>query len=325
MKIATKALSGDLAARQIDFDAKNEEQAAEMLTKALANFDMTKLTKVEIVGKPEITREGVEAKVHVKVKLSSDRQQWEEFARGVRLILDKTATRRAAVTVERGTKGRWSIVLKAGRKGTKGTKGTKSTKGTNDAAHQLERQLAGQGVLVALFAGTNTSGTQVQWEVFRVPEPMDEAIRAISSSLHYRTLSPASGNKRLCAVKAISSGLHYRLAYVLSDDKGETIVRTHEPVALDRDELTVLNKHSEEPLEDVWWIGPVWQRSGHFVPVLETETTLSLSQEDLARVAKTLVFLEKEKTPGRSSKSSHRSSSSRGISGKDKKSHNREE
>ena len=70
-----------------------------MFKKALAGFDMTKLTKVEIVGKPEITRDGTNAKVRVRVKLSPDREQWKEFARGVRLILDKTATNRAAVTI----------------------------------------------------------------------------------------------------------------------------------------------------------------------------------------------------------------------------------
>ena len=58
MKIALADVSGDLAGRQIKFDFKNEEQAAEMFKKALADFDMTKLTTVEIVGKPEITREG---------------------------------------------------------------------------------------------------------------------------------------------------------------------------------------------------------------------------------------------------------------------------
>ncbi len=51
MKIAVKELGGDLAARQIDFDAKNEEQAADMFKKALAGFDMAKLaTQDEGIG-----------------------------------------------------------------------------------------------------------------------------------------------------------------------------------------------------------------------------------------------------------------------------------
>ena len=56
MKIAVTEISGDLPSRQFEFDAKNEEQAGKMFRKAMAGFDMVKLTQVEIVGQPEITR-----------------------------------------------------------------------------------------------------------------------------------------------------------------------------------------------------------------------------------------------------------------------------
>ena len=68
IKIATREVSGELSSRQFQFDAKNEEQAGIMFKKAMADFDMVKLTKVEIVGKPEITRDSANAKVHVKIK-----------------------------------------------------------------------------------------------------------------------------------------------------------------------------------------------------------------------------------------------------------------
>ena len=58
MKFAVKEVTGDLAAHQFEFDATNEAQATQILSKAMADFDMIKLTKLEIVGKPEITREG---------------------------------------------------------------------------------------------------------------------------------------------------------------------------------------------------------------------------------------------------------------------------
>ena len=287
MKIAVHEVAGDLASRQIKFDAKNEEEAAEMFKKALADFDMTKLTKVEIVGKPEITREGANAKVRIKVKLSPDREQWKEFARGVRLILDKTATKRAAVTVRCGGAGQQKLILKGKH-------------GEHEASKQLKRQLDGQGVLVGLFVNTNISGEHIQWEVFRVPDPMDGAI------------------------KVIASGLHYRLAYILSDEKGEEIVRTNEPVTSDRLlghsvlELTVLTNHSQYPLDRIWWIGPVWQWNGHFTPVLETENTLSLSQEDLGKVVKTAVFLEEDTKHGKYSGKTRRSPGSGSGSNADK-------
>lgn len=295
MKIAVHEVAGDLASRQIDFDAKNEEQAAEMFKKALADFDMTKLTKVEIVGKPEITREGANAKVRIKVKLSPDREQWKEFTRGVRLILDKTATKRAAVTVRCGGAGQQKLILKGKH-------------GEHEASKQLKRQLDGQGVLVGLFVNTNISGEHIQWEVFRVPDPMDGAI------------------------KVIASGLHYRLAYILSDEKGEEVVRTNEPVTSDRllgrtsvVELNVLTNHSQYPLDRIWWIGPVWQWNGHFVPVLEMENTLSLSQEDLGKVAKTAVFLEEDSKHDKRSSATRRSAHSSSGSDADKASHKRKE
>ena len=74
-------VAGEIAARQFEFDAKNEEQAAEMLKKTLTGFDMTKLTKVEIVGEPEISRDGAKANVRVTVRLFPDTDRWREFAR----------------------------------------------------------------------------------------------------------------------------------------------------------------------------------------------------------------------------------------------------
>ena len=51
MKIAVTEISGNLPSRQFEFDAKNEEQAGKMFRKAMAGFDMVKLTQVEI-GRP---------------------------------------------------------------------------------------------------------------------------------------------------------------------------------------------------------------------------------------------------------------------------------
>ena len=91
MKIAVADVPGDLAGRQIEFDATNEEQATEMLRKALAEFDMTKLTKVEIVGKPEITRDGANASIEISAKASPDLAQWTQLSKELRRLFDKTA------------------------------------------------------------------------------------------------------------------------------------------------------------------------------------------------------------------------------------------
>jgi hypothetical protein len=152
MKIAVQEVAGELASRQIEFDATNEEQAAEMFRKALTEFSMVKLTKVEIVGKPEITRTGGNARVAINVRISPDIEQWQKFAPSLLTILTKTAVRRASYTLP--------------------------TDYYNDAVRQ---QLEDKGVVVAVLA--NAVDNRTRWDVFRVPEPMEAAITATVSRI----------------------------------------------------------------------------------------------------------------------------------------------
>jgi hypothetical protein len=161
IKVAVQKIDGDGAARQIEFDVKNEEQVAEMLKKAVAGFDMAKLTKVEIVGQPEITRDDANATLTVSVKVSADANRWKEFSRDLRTILAKSATRRVTVT-------------------------STGNDGWYDYDGKTERQLDGKGVLVALVTPTNIDGDRLQWEVFRVPAGIQETIKSCLGDLGYR-------------------------------------------------------------------------------------------------------------------------------------------
>ncbi len=184
MKIAVTEISGDLPSRQFEFDAKNEEQAGKMFRKAMAGFDMVKLTQVEIVGQPEITREGANAKVRVKIKLYPDMEVWQQFSQSVRPILTKAASRRASVTFG----GRRHSDLRA-----------------------LKRQLEGDGILVALLVRFSNDMQQAQWEVFRVPDSMNAAVGATASSVHCRltcALQDAQHND-LARVTVMRSGDYY--------------------------------------------------------------------------------------------------------------------
>jgi hypothetical protein len=281
MKIAVHEVAGDLASRQFEFDAKNEEQAAEMLGKALAAFDMTKLTKVEIMGEPEITREGANATVHVDVQLSPDLTQWAQVSQGLRYVLAAAATRRGGIT--------------------RGHTGAGLPKGC-----PLEKQLEGDGMLVSLFEGKtvitthhgtsgkkghsktpaahtdaahHSGGEVVQWEVFRVPNVLERAIKAAASRTRYRLVCALldQNDNDLARITALrSTGSVYR-------SLGEAIYR-----------------HSEYPLGDIWWIGPVWWREspGNCVPVFEVTGTLEISQADLAKVVNTVAFLERDAEHG---------------------------
>jgi hypothetical protein len=165
MKIALADVAGDRVSHQFEFDAKNEEQAAEMFKKALAEFDMTKLAKVEIVGKPEPAREGVNAKIHIKAKVSPDMKQWQIFSRQLQPLLEKTATKRAGAT----TVNKMVHFL-----------------GGYDRDNPLARQLSGSGTLVALFANTNLRGDETQWKFFRVPKTIRGPIEEAAENLAYR-------------------------------------------------------------------------------------------------------------------------------------------
>jgi hypothetical protein len=241
-------VSGDLAGRQIEFDAKNEDHAAEMLRKALADFDMAKLTKVEIVGEPEIVRDGANARVRIKLRVSPDRERWKAFTGSVRTILTKTATRRAAVT-DRGCPRYANL------------------------DHQVREQLDGEGALVQLFRDMDAGGERVAWEFFRVPVAFQGVIRSALA------------------------GQDYRLAYTLLDEQGTEVLRTTSDI-LDAP-AGHLPWHTRpligDPGDPV--IGPGWF-STCATYVLEMEHTISLSRDDLKRVTKTVVFLEKDTKQG---------------------------
>jgi len=256
IRIATREVSGDLPSRQFEFDARNEEQAGIMFKKAMADFDMTKLTKVDIVGKPEITRDSGNAKVHVKIKVSPDMDAWRKFSQSVRPILAKIAVRRAALTQGHNSR-------------------------SSDAG-LLKRQLEGDGILVALFVNMRNSGQQKQWEVFRVPDTLKEAIESKASGVHCRLVCALQDDQHndLARITVMRNGHYYD-----SSSLGE-VLKCHQ---------------YEYPLtEHIWWASPGWRQSDRDT-VFQTETTMEISLEDLGRLAQAVAFLEEDtKSGGRS-------------------------
>ena len=248
-KVATREVPGELVARQIRFDVKNEAEAAEMLKTALEGFDMIKLTKVEIVGKPEITRDGASAKMQIKAKISPDMAEWLKVSKDLRPLLEKTATRRAADTMLENHL-------------------------PYDLGKTLINQLSGQGVLVGVFTSANISGDKIQWKIFRVPEPMEGALKQ----------------------KADEERKGYRVAFVLLTQDGKEIARTKEFVGKDWRPDSSFRTTGSYELGDIWWIGPEWfDVDEHHHPLLEISTEVQVSVDDLAKVAKVTATLEKVK------------------------------
>jgi hypothetical protein len=294
IKIAVDEISGGLAARQFRFDAENERRAAEMFQKALDDFDLTKLTKVEIVEKPEITRDGSNANVRIRAKVSPDMTRWEEFSHGLRALLAAIASGHAGVSAKPTRGGEVFIV---------------SVRGT-----PLKHQLSGQGILVGLLA--NASGERAQWELFRVPDIMDGPVKEAAKK-------------------------SYHLVYTLLDDQGATVVRTDQPITGRERTNHRLGPiyygkyHTDMPdigHDNAWWIGPVLM-GWTFLDVCdvahyETQNTVSISQEDLSKVVKTVVLLEEDTGHGnlghaKHSSATHEPRGSRSGSGTSENSHKR--
>jgi hypothetical protein len=303
LKLAVREVSGDIAARQIDFDVMNEGQAAAIFRKALAEFDMATLVKVEIVGNPEITRDGANAKMRIKVRVSPDLAQWNKFRQNLRPVLNKTSTKHATISAVTGKSG----MLLANR--------------------MVERELDGPGILLSLFV--QNSGQHSHWEAFRVPEsmesPISEAARKVCRLTYTllddqdnavsQTSQPIEGALR--SVPKARSARPDRFGragkHSVADDNAGSAVRSHR---FDSRSLVPIIKHFPEPIDEGgrsgvgrsrksmrpppkqfsaewWWAGPVWFNAhGQFVTFYETENTISLSTDELAKVRKTNVSLE---------------------------------
>lgn len=306
MKLAVREVSGDIAARQIDFDAMNEEQAAAIFRKRLAEFDMATLVKVEIIGNPEITRDGANAKMRIKVRVSANLAQWNKFRQNLTPVLNKTSTKHATISAVTGKSG---MVL----------------------ANRTVGELDGPGILLSLFV--QNTGQRSHWEAFRVPESMESPIRNAAGKvcrLTYtllddqgnavaQTNQPIEGSQRSVPnARAASRDRGGRTGrsgskHSVADDNAGSAVRSRK---VDRKPLVPIIKYSPKPIDEGgrsgvgksrksrraplhevsaewWWAGPVWFNSrGQFITFYETENTISLSTDELAKVHKTSVILE---------------------------------
>ncbi len=157
----SKRVGCDLVGCQIEFEVKNEEQATQMFEKELADFDMTKLTKVEVVGQGT-TREGRDANVKVSIRVSPDPAQWKSWSTALRVILDKTKSARASYVYPEKGKNKTGSILR------------------------MPKQLEGCGTLICALA--STAGNRTDWDVYRVPEPMGAVIETVASNFRYRLL-----------------------------------------------------------------------------------------------------------------------------------------
>jgi hypothetical protein len=133
--------------------------------KIMDDFDMVKFTKVNIVGKPKIEREGANAGMTVQFSLSPDYATWEKFAVNLRQFFPKVATKRARVAME-------------------------ENRVVNPKGETVKEQLTGKGVLMGLVANAATAGKQIQWDVYLVPQTLETVFKS----------APGGGNYEIAVV-----------------------------------------------------------------------------------------------------------------------------
>ena len=256
-KITTREVPGELLARQFKFDFKNEKEAAEMLAKKLEDFDMTKLTKVELIGKPEVSREGSMAYMNIKAKVSPDMEHWATFSKDLRAFLVQTSLAKANITEKNG----WITYP-----------------GGYDALERDVKTNSPSEHLTGLYIGPGNKPEVNCWQVFKLPAIMQSRI------------SESAENT-------------YSLKFVLLDEKGNTVLESVEPLGGGNfSSVTswrrVRDMYSMGYPGTIWYVGPVWFKAPPSLassPVSTVNHKISISVEDLQKVARVKVLMEEEK------------------------------
>jgi hypothetical protein len=262
--IATHAVPGELLARQFGFDVKNEADATKMLRRILEDYDITKLSKVELVGKPDIDREGGNATMKVTVKISPDAVQYERFASNLRSLLGKVSMNRAG--------------LACNQSGI-----TKSFSAKQDL-RTIRQQLGGDaesdlfspgmGLLIGIAEDTETAGEVTHWRVYWAPEALKYVVKAVPSWRLYLTT-------------------------IFLDIEGKQVIRNTQRV--EHYYACVEETRASGWGTLSWWSVCPFVRSemgwgGEYEAIVKTTVMTSLSLNELEKVAKVVVSLEaKEK------------------------------
>ncbi len=92
--IAVREVPGELLYRQLKHELVTEENAAEMFRRAMEDFRMDKLLKVEVVGKPEVVeKDETHAKLGIRVRVSADMAKWEKLRGNLYPLLQRLSSK----------------------------------------------------------------------------------------------------------------------------------------------------------------------------------------------------------------------------------------
>jgi hypothetical protein len=194
-RIAVREVPGELLYRQAKLAIRNEAHAAEMFRKAMAEFRMETLLKVDIVGKPRIVaKDETHAKLRVKLKVTSDMEAWQKLSRNLTDLLGRVTDRQVAFSTTRQKRSPASSYY--------------GSLWPVDAKKLAER-LKGTGVPLYVLKSANPSASVTQWRAFLVPKPVGAVVRDVEERLYRRvciTFTDAEGNTVEQAKRDFSTG-----------------------------------------------------------------------------------------------------------------------
>ncbi len=140
-KVAVRDVPGELFYRRARAELDSAEAALKMFRGALAEFHLPDLVDVEIVGKPEVVeKDQTQAKLKVKLKLTSDMDAWKAVHTRFDGLLRRIAPKHETVT--------YSISRGSGR---------------------FSADSLGAVTKVVLFKDAAPGGTTSRWEAYAVP------------------------------------------------------------------------------------------------------------------------------------------------------------
>jgi hypothetical protein len=273
-KIALRPLDGEREVVQVKQENEAEKNAAEMLRKALADYDPMRFVKVEIVGKPERKeKDETHAKIQITVRLSPDLNKWDTFQPGIARVLDKISTKQAVYTVDHRNDSMW---------------GGYYLWPSNDKGEEVSKRVKGEGILVHLLKSKSPTAVRTEWKLYRVPEPVRGVLSDLAQRRYRSRVAMLAQDDSILAevTRDLSAGFK-----AFDDSRGlaDTVCAIQfpwEPGSGDRRQYRI------SPLITVRPVWPAPDEHGIYTPSVTFTETMDIELSKLENVTKCAAYIE---------------------------------
>lgn len=271
--VTVREVAGELLVLRALHELDSVEKAAEMFRKAMRDYAMRKLVKVEIIEKPEtVEKDEHRAKLQVKVKLSFDQEKWETFRQNLKPLLTKVAgSNRASFSTARQPPQTRMPSSSSGWEGWYPT-----LVGSLEEQGML-RRLGESGSLVYLFNDMNQSASKTDWDAFAVPEALVEVLEDVGERMSHLRIALVDANDATIV----------QVTWSIEAWSGEAIE------LLGRQNVT-----SAYPTPGELWVGPLlWLQRSAYSRSFVVEEIVEIELDKLRDVVKVAASIEEGPAP----------------------------